>query len=284
MRCGPRLRKHKRRRPTSSSSTRTSTRRPRWVAGLLPVALGLAAAVAGGGAALAERDDGARWSPDPVVAAEDREWLAPGLGSAWLALPPKAERGDVVASQGGLWSLDVPVDGGGDVVTVAGEEPAPRDAERVVQVEIRVERGIGTEAEEFARQVMDTLNDERGWGHDGSVAFARTAGPDADFHLTLASPATTDALCAPVPTRGEVSCGRIGYAVLNAQRWAEGAEPFLDAGGDVGEYRRYLVNHEVGHVLGNGHVPCPGPGQLAPVMLQQTLRLDGCTPNGWVSP
>lgn len=217
----------------------------------------------------------------PITAPETAPWTPPQLATGWRAAPPKTRPMGAVAEQGGLWRLDVPYDGGGQLRTVPGEVPAPDDdAAPVATVRVEVEVGLGVDGAEFARQVMATLNDPRGWGHDGSVSFARTAG-DADIDVTLASPATTDRLCAPVDTGGTVSCGRVGFAVLNAVRWAQGADPFLAAGGTVEEYRYYLVNHEVGHVLGQPHVRCPAPGATAPVMLQQTLGLGGCLPNGW---
>ena len=229
-------------------------------------------------------DDDPRDDDAPVAPAHgptDGAWQPPAAGDGWRAAPAKTATLSFVAEQGGLWLLDVPRDAGGELRTIRGEVPAPDDdAERVATVRVEVETGLAVDGTEFARQVMATLNDPRGWGHDGSVTFARTAG-EADIDVTLASPATTDELCAPVDTGGTVSCGRVGFAVLNAARWAGGAEPFLDAGGTVEEYRHYLVNHEVGHVLGNAHVRCPAPGALAPIMLQQTLGLNGCLPNGW---
>ena len=56
---------------------------------------------------------------------------------------------------------------------------------------------------------------------------------------------------------------------INEARWVRGAVPFQ---GDVGSYRQYLVNHEVGHAIGyQRHEPCDENGALAPVMMQQTF-------------
>jgi hypothetical protein len=47
------------------------------------------------------------------------------------------------------------------------------------------------------------------------------------------------------------------------------------------DYRHMVVNHEAGHFLGFGHANCGGPGQLAPVMQQQSINLQGCQHNPW---
>jgi hypothetical protein len=106
---------------------------------------------------------------------------------------------------------------------------------------------------------------------EGSVAF----------RVTLASPSTTDRLCAPLQTRGRYSCFQRGRAVVNAARWLHGAPSYR---GRLAGYRHYVVNHEVGHALGRVHARCPRPGARAPVMLQQTKGLGGCRANPWPLP
>ncbi|WP_245708629.1 DUF3152 domain-containing protein [Ruania alba] len=190
-----------------------------------------------------------------------------------------AERAD---QRAGVLDREVPRSASGQLLVVDGETAAPEGADRVIHVRVEVEDGLAVEPETFAAYVMTVLNDPRGWGHDGSVAFARTDG-DPDMRVVLASPDLTDELCAPLDTGGEYSCGREGHAVLNAVRWAQSTDSFLAEAG-IGTYRQYLVTHEVGHLLGYPHEDCPGAGERAPVMQQQTITLDGCTPNGWVAP
>ena len=198
------------------------------------------------------------------------------LGEGVAALPQPGSglaESDVAA---GLLSLDVPRSAGGSLVVVPGSQAAPGPGE-VRTIRIEVEAGLDVDLGLFAHTVMSTLNDPRGWGADGSISFARTDG-DADLRVVLASPALVDKMCAPLETVGKVSCGIKGHAVLNYLRWVDGSQAW--AGDKVG-YRQYLVNHEVGHVLGHRHEYCGGAGELAPLMQQQTGSMAPCQPNPW---
>lgn len=80
--------------------------------------------------------------------------------------------------------------------------------------------GLGLRVERFARAVESTLSDRRGWTANEQYSFLRTS--DAPLRIVLASPATTDRLCAPLNTRGEISCRNGNNVVINAKRWARG--------------------------------------------------------------
>lgn len=142
---------------------------------------------------------------------------------------------------------------------------------------VEVEEGIKEDPEEFARWVEKVLFDRRSW--PGS--FRRVDRGAADFHVVLASPELTDRLCAPLVTGGIYSCYQDGNAVLNSMRWKRGASAY---GSDLRAYRIYMINHEVGHALGKGHAPCPGAGERAPVMMQQTKGVTPCRPSPWPLP
>lgn len=176
----------------------------------------------------------------------------------------------------GLIDTAVPEGLDGTLVAAAGERAATRDG-TVRTVRVEVEKGLPVDRAVFAEVVMTTLDDDKGWSTLDGVAFARVDG-EADYVVTLASPDATDALCAPLNTGGWLSCGIGNRATLNFDRWVEGAEDFGD---DVATYRQYLVNHEVGHLLGHGHVQCTGDGDVADVMVQQTISAQGCVVNGW---
>lgn len=151
----------------------------------------------------------------------------------------------------------------------------------VLRYAVEVEGGLRVDPRGFARRVDEVLAHPRGWGGTGRVSFRRVSAGPVDFRVALASPRTTDRLCAPLETRGRFSCAREGRAVLNALRWERGALAF---GGGLARYRAYLVNHEVGHLLGHGHRGCPAPGARAPVMMQQTKGVGACRGNPWPLP
>lgn len=147
-----------------------------------------------------------------------------------------------------------------------------------VVVRYRLERRTSDPAtENFEEVVRATLSDPRGWARAG---FRLVPDPGAELRIVLAEGPEVDRLCLPYETFGAYSC-QIGPVVaLNADRWRRATPEWT---GELAGYRVMLVNHEVGHLLGQKHpaVPCPGAGQPAPVMAQQSTELRGCRANPW---
>jgi Protein of unknown function (DUF3152) len=165
----------------------------------------------------------------------------------------------------------------GELVVVPGKGSTRPGGARVLRYAVEVEGALRIERRAFAAAVEGVLTDPRGWAGAG-LAFRRVSSGPVDLRVALASPSLTDRLCAPLPTNGIFSCASGNRAVLNVFRWKGGAGAYR---GRLDRYRDYMINHEVGHVLGNGHAWCPAAGARAPVMLQQTKGLAGCRPNPW---
>lgn len=233
------------------------------------------------GSPTASTGPGAGSSPTPdddtAGVVDDGETVA--AGAATPGTSPATAGISATDRQAGVATQTLVQAGTGRLLVVPGSAAAPNGAAPRMRVRVEIEEGIGAEGQAFAAFVMATLNDPRSWGHGGAKSFARTDG-DADFRVILASPDTSARLCAPAQTRGTLSCGGGGKAVITMYRWMSGIPDYR---GDITGYRRYVVNHEVGHVLGHGHAYCD-PGHLAPVMVQQTKGLHGCLPNPWPFP
>jgi hypothetical protein len=127
----------------------------------------------------------------------------------------------------------------------------------------------------FAYQTLAALYEQGGWTRSGVSFCADMNEPDVD--IVLATPDTVDELCAPINTGGEVSCAINGRAVINFKRWM-GATKAWDS---LEDYRRYVINHEVGHSMGMIHRHnCTRSGK-APLMMQQSRDKVKCEPNSY---
>ena len=176
----------------------------------------------------------------------------------------------------------IPERGPGTFVRADVDGPKVGDGGRLLRYAVKVEKGLPYDADETAREIQTTLSDPRSWvgGEDWRLELVSQPAR-ADFTVFLATPGTVDRYCWPLRTYGRVSCQAGNRVMLNAWRWAHAADAY---GADVGAYRQYLVNHEVGHRLGHNHVGCPGKGKRAPVMMQQTKSVGACLANPWPSP
>jgi len=178
----------------------------------------------------------------------------------------------------------VPDRGSGTFTKVLVPGPASSAKGRVVTYSLQVEKGMKADTRKIAKTVRSVLLDPRGWQAVDHVKFVQitpkqvAAGTTPQVYVTVASPKTTDRLCAPAQTDSTWSCFNSGHAVLNYRRWMD-AVPYFK--GNLTGYREYLVNHEVGHGLGHTHKTCPKKGAPAPVMQEQSMGLHGCTAWFW---
>lgn len=253
-------------------------------------ALALALALSGGAGAGAQPD------PGGPVAAVPRSTPSAEAAGTLVAPESAAPTGTDGADPGEAASrpaektaekktkkkVSIPEHGSGRFVRADVDGPKVGDGGRLLRYAVEVEKDLPYEADETAREIQTTLSDPRSWIGGGDWRLELVSDPDrADFTVFLATPDTVDRFCWPLRTYGRVSCQAGNRVVLNAWRWAHASDAY---GSDVGAYRQYLVNHEVGHRLGHNHVGCPGKGKRAPVMMQQTKGVGACEANPWPAP
>lgn len=157
---------------------------------------------------------------------------------------------------------------------------------RLVRFRVLVEDGLPTTPATFVKDLLSVLCDERSWIGSGEVRFRYD--PEGALLVGLRKPASAEKRCMQLiglSVNFYYSCAGVREVVLNSDRWFKGSDHWP---GPVPEYRRMLVNHEVGHTLGQHHRGCAKDGGLAPVMMQQSKGLTTgsktCKPNPWPRP
>jgi hypothetical protein len=172
---------------------------------------------------------------------------------------------------------DYTQDGKGTWHVVPGSGPVVGKAGKLYTYTVAVEDGVDPASyagdDSFGTAVQGILSDPRSWTWNGEIRLQRVDAsfPDPSFQVSLTSPNTTHrADACGFQIKFEASCYRrsMGRVLINLARWVRGAKVY---GADMTGYRQYAINHEVGHALGNIHVGCPGTGQPAPVMMQQSF-------------
>jgi len=144
-----------------------------------------------------------------------------------------------------------------------------------------------TSETEFAAAIREILCDGRSWIAAGTVRWRYR--PGEGVLVRLLSPDEAERRCLELiglSVARRYSCAHTHEVVINSDRWYTGA-PY--DWGAVGRYRRMLINHELGHILGQRHQVCERDGAPAPVMMQQskTLTSDNgntCRANAWPLP
>ncbi len=232
---------------------------------------------------------GPHWWPSAAAA---RPSTPPTVGTPWPVPAPSA--GTFRAAPESFdpaTVLRVPgtvvARGDGRMVFAGGRGPVLGKSGPLRRFRVAVERVSGEDVGDFAAQVQATLGNTRSW-IAGGVRLQRVSGADAaEFTVYLATRDTAQKMCMAggvnLQVRGVpyTSCRTAGRVVINLDRWLTSAPTFHRHGVSLAVYRHYVINHEVGHQLGHRHEGCPRRGGQAPVMVQQTLTLRGCTPDPW---
>lgn len=233
-----------------------------------------------------------------------------------VAVPPmepitrERDAGDALA---GLTSLQISTDSPRSYTVVTSDAAPTGSAASVRSVRVEYEDGVPMDGEALGQFVLNTLNDPRGWGARGRYEFVPTEGA-ADLRIVITSPYTAAARCVephtpartgavsstqePTETPDETaegvvegaspehsmspqeeSCAERGVVMVSQYDWVVGLPTYGD---DRTAARQYLINHLVGHILGEPDGECASG--VAQIMADQSQLPDECEPNAWPWP
>jgi uncharacterized protein DUF3152 len=125
-------------------------------------------------------------------------------------------------------------------------------------------------------KIKNTLNDKRGWIKFGYIFEYVDSKKNADFIITFKDNDEIVDIC----DLAGLSCADTNENIIyfNLYRWKKGSNKSML---NLDDYRNYVINHEVGHILGKHHIPLGKKGTKAPIRIQQTVGIGHHKPNSW---
>ena len=141
---------------------------------------------------------------------------------------------------------------------------------KTLRYKVLIDKDVKRSLKNFKNQISKILTDKRSW----KIKFIEDD-INYDFEIILTPARKIQKIC---DFKG-LSCTdmAINKIYINNYRWIKGSKLSKLS---LRDYRIYLINHEVGHILGFGHIT-PIKGRKVPVMNQNTLGLKGGLPWMW---
>jgi hypothetical protein len=192
----------------------------------------------------------------------------------------------------------LPTGGNGSFAVAPGTSQVLGTGRTRIRYRVEMENGVqwGTNVEwtapDFAQRVDTIIAEPLGWTlsaqnpvtnapvglQNASWSFQRVDGGAFEVQVRLATADTVQRLCAQVgiDVDSVYSCRFGKVLMINLTRWLNGADGYPVS---LADYRSAVINHEMGHFLGFDHMRCAGPGKPGPIMMTQTIDLQGCVPN-----
>lgn len=145
--------------------------------------------------------------------------------------------------------------------------------------DVYFDKTLGLRTEPIIEKIRSVLNDKRGWKKSGYSFKHKKEDREDQYHyfrICFVKQSYIEGICHFTG----LSCADLtnNTIYININRWRRGSNR---SGLDLDSYRTYVINHEVGHILGRGHNKPGRRGSKVPVMVQQTLGIGECKPNPW---
>lgn len=248
-------------------------------------------------------------TPSPTPTVEEEVTLPP--------MEPITRERDAADALAGITDLTVMERGDRDYTIVTEDAEPSGSAASVRWVRVEYEDGLNMDDDALQSFVLNTLNDPRGWGARGRYEFVPTEGA-SDLRIVITSPYTAALRCpephtparsgaitedetentadalaeqspdaplaggatpSPTASPSEEPCAQRGVVMVSQYDWITGLAGYGD---DRTAARQYLINHFVGHALGEADGICASG--VAQIMTNQAQLPEECEPNPWPWP